>query len=198
MNRREAIKSLGIALGLSLSPALVRALSNPELSVHEKPLDQQYAKLIEVLSELVIPTTDTPGAIAAGVPEFINGIVSNWYTPAERDIFLSGLVDLNAEAQQQYGAPYVDLTEGQQILLLEAAELAASEYQSDDGMAMMLNLDEDLSPFFIKLKELVIVGYYTSEIGASQELNYNPMPMSYKGDIPLTDVGRAWAVDGPL
>jgi hypothetical protein len=49
------------------------------------------------------------------------------------------------------------------------------------------------SPFFTKIKELTVLGYYTSEVGAQQELSYNPMPMRYEGDYDFVKVGKQWS-----
>ncbi len=53
--------------------------------------------------------------------------------------------------------------------------------------------EEPPPPFFSQLKELTVAGYYTSEVGATQELHWNPAPGEYRPDVPLAEVGRTWA-----
>lgn len=49
-------------------------------------------------------------------------------------------------------------------------------------------------PFFRTMKELTVVGYYTSEVGATVELRHEAVPGRYQGCVPFTEVGRTWAV----
>ena len=91
---------------------------------------------------------------------------------------------------------FVELSADQKDKILTQLEFEAGRPNMGGGISLEMNLEEDLSPFFHKLKELVVVGYYTSEIGATQELRYDPMPMEYKGDIPLTEVGRGSSDNG--
>nr|WP_159931264.1 gluconate 2-dehydrogenase subunit 3 family protein [Oceanicoccus sp. KOV_DT_Chl] len=95
-------------------------------------------------------------------------------------------------SRQQLGREYIQLTDEMQDLVLTQMELQGGATPLMDAIDLMPNLKEDRQAFFPKLKELVVVGYYTSEIGATEELRYNPMPMTYKGDIPVTEDTRNW------
>jgi hypothetical protein len=148
--------------------------------------------LIEALAELIIPETDTPGAIAAGVPDFIDQIVSNWYTETERQIFLDGLTAINARCQSEYDQGFVDCSSQQQTDALSHFETLAKGYKPPPRDMFDRNDPED-TPFFTKIKELTVYGYYTSETGATQELRWVPMPGEYLVDYPLSKVGRSWA-----
>jgi len=196
MQRRDAIKTIVALLGSSLSPSLLGALESTEQIIPKGRFSPEQRLQVAMMSERIIPTTDTPGAIAAGVPEFIERIVFQWYTDSERNIFLNGLDLSNQLSQQQLGNLFVDLPSSQQDVVLAQMELQGGAKPLFGGFDMMPNLEEDRSAFFPKLKELVVVGYYTSEIGATEELRYEVMPMEYKGDIPLAEVGRSWATNG--
>ena len=196
MQRRDAIKTIVALLGSSLSPSLLGALESTEQIIPKGRFSPEQRLQVAMMSERIIPTTDTPGAIAAGVPEFIERIVFQWYTDSERNIFLNGLDLSNQLSQQQLGNLFVDLPPPQQDVVLAQMELQGGAKPLFGGFDMMPNLEEDRSAFFPKLKELVVVGYYTSEIGATEELRYEVMPMEYKGDIPLAEVGRSWATNG--
>ena len=196
MQRRDAIKTIVALLGSSLSPSLLGALESTEQIIPKGRFSPEQRLQVAMMSERIIPTTDTPGAIAAGVPEFIERIVFQWYTDSERNIFLNGLDLSNQLSQQQLGNLFVDLPPPQQDVVLAQMELQGGAKPLFGGFDMMANLEEDRSAFFPKLKELVVVGYYTSEIGATEELRYEVMPMEYKGDIPLAEVGRSWATNG--
>jgi hypothetical protein len=196
MLRRDAIKLITAMLGASLSPSLLGALesSQPKTAIGQFTPEQRLQ--VSQMSERIIPTTDTPGAITAGVPEFIERVVFQWYTDTERKIFLNGLELTNLFSGQQLGKLFIELPPEQQDVVLAQMERQGGAKPMFGGFDMLPSLEEDRSAFFPKLKELVVVGYYTSEIGATQELRHEVMPMEYKGDIPLADVGRAWATNG--
>jgi hypothetical protein len=196
MLRRDAIKLITAMLGASLSPSLLGALESSQPKTASGQFTPEQRLQISQMSERIIPTTDTPGAIAAGVPEFIERVVFQWYTDTERKIFLNGLELTNVFSRQQLGKVFVELPPEQQDVVLAQMERQGGAKPMFGGFDMLPSLEEDRSAFFPKLKELVVVGYYTSEIGATQELRHEVMPMEYKGDIPLTDVGRAWATNG--
>jgi len=147
---------------------------------------------LSLVADLIIPETDTPGAIAAGVPDFIDQIVSNWYTETERQIFLDGLVAINARCQSVYGQEFVHCTVRQQTEALSHFEAQARGYKPPPR-DMFDRTDPEDTPFFSKIKELTAYGYYTSEIGATQELRWVPMPGEYLVDYPVSKAGRSWA-----
>lgn len=126
---------------------------------------------IAALADTILPATDTPGAIEAGVPAFIETMLEQWCTASEREVFLAGLDSLDAWCTA-HGAPAFRLASPTQ----RAAALSAAERL----------------PFFTMARELVVVGYYTSKVGATQELQYNPAPGRY-ADISFASVGRQWS-----
>lgn len=197
INRRALLKAMGLAAGAGLSTSCRRALeSGADLSAPPVggTLSTSQLEMIGVLSDLILPETDTPGAVQAGVPAFIHSVVVDWYTPAEQEIFLAGLAELADAAQRRWSAAYVDLDRMQQSRLL--AELEPPSEGSPDGPSLAaLSMPPGASgelPFFLKLKELTVVGYYTSELAARTELDYQPVPGRYDGDARLSATGRQW------
>src|ERR1700675_4287779 len=99
MNRREAIAQIAFLAGGSLASRFAQAALRGT-ALHVAPVQSVFTaeqrSMVERLAELVIPRTDTPGAIDAGVPVFMDQIVTNWYTPVERSIFMDGLASLDA------------------------------------------------------------------------------------------------------
>ena len=198
MDRREILKAAGVLLGVAISPACSRALESGE-DLSRAPvngeLSSQTQRMIEILADLIIPETDTPGAAAAGVPQFIHQIVMDWYTDAERSIFLDGLAALEVAGQANWAKPFIELDEAQQAHLLAALE-PVPESPAEGGNALsaifMPAGAAGEVPFYSKLKELTVLGYYTSEIGSTQELVYLPVPGRYDGDYELAEIGRQW------
>lgn len=194
MNRRELLKYTAAVLGLSASSSLLAGAmagggsNGPKKSI----LGKDQRALVQTIAEIVIPKTDTPGAIEAGVPEFIDLIVSEWYTDNERQIFLAGLTDIDKYCSSEFKANFLACSPQQRNAALSHFEQLASAYKATPGSFFQKSSDEG-TPFFSKIKELTIFGYYTSEVGATQELRYNMMPGQFIGDYPLNKVGRAWA-----
>jgi len=139
-------------------------------------------ELVATVAELIIPATDTPGARSAGVHGFIDQMLTRGYTPEERDHFLAGLADLDARAPG--GSGFLAASPEAQTEILTTLEAEAREARrSGDGPP----------PFFHMMKELTLTGYYTSEVGATQELQYVHVAGSYNGDVPLSEAGRAYS-----
>lgn len=138
-------------------------------------LDAEAMRALSAACERVIPTDDTPGAVAAGVPRFIDHMLSNWYDAPERTRVVSGLQDLDRQARARLGKGFADCTEAQQDTLL--LELDAQGAKSWFGTA----------------KYLTIWGYYTSEIGITRELQQMPAAGRYDGCAPYAPRSRAAA-----
>lgn len=185
MNRRDAIHGIGLLLGAAVTPKVARAVASgftaPSPDRPLRTLTPEQAELVATLTEIIIPATDTPGARAARVDAFIDALLTDIFTRDERDRFTAGLADVDVRARSLAGAPFVASAPLQQIAVLEALEREAR--QVGDGPR----------PFFSWLKELTLVGYYTSEIGASQELVYVHVAGRYDGDVPYRRVGRAYS-----
>jgi hypothetical protein len=135
-------------------------------------------ELMTALSERVMPTTDTPGAIAAGVPQYIEKLLADWAWPDERKPIIAGLDLLDAKSRKDNGVPAAKATPEQQDALLTAA----MNDQFPNGAA-----------FFENFRQLVLTGYYTSEIGMTQEREYLPVPGEYHGDYPYSNVNKVFS-----
>lgn len=192
MQRRDFLQ-IAVMLGGITASGLVRALTQTATAAPATPrlLSEAQRAQIALLAELVIPRTDTPGAIDAGVPAFIEQILSGWYTDTEHRIFMQGLDTLEAEAQQRFGQSFNACTEEQQTTLLAEQEVHARDYQRLHPQPAASAADkpviDEQAPFFSKLKELVVVGYYTSESAALTEMVYLPIPNGYRGEATLVD-----------
>lgn len=153
-------------------------------------LTSDQNELVTVVSELIIPETDTGGAKAARVNEFIDKMLTDWYSEEDKNRFLSGLAQLDARATEAEGKPFTDLATEQQVQLLEQLEAERVRWRE---MVKAGEADSSVPPFFETMRELTIAGYYTSEIGASQELRYEIIFSSYDGNVPYDEIGRAWS-----
>jgi hypothetical protein len=196
MQRRDLLKltaCLGLgATSLSLSRAFAGGVTAGDAPVKRVFTDAQR-RTVKLLSDMIIPPTDTPGAVDAGVPDFIEIIYGEWYREGERASFSAGLADLDAFCQAQSNVAFNNADEALRVAALQEQERLAGEYKPPaSGKFYDLSIDEN-TPFFSKLKELVVLGYYTSEVGATQELVYLPMPGHYDGAYDFSRVGRSWS-----
>lgn len=152
--------------------------------------------IVAAMTEIVIPRTDTPGAIDAGVPNYVELMVSDWLNDAERAIFDAGLADIETRIPGTYGASFDRLDPDQQLEIMQELEEAAADSSWYDFGNVQRDFISD-APFICQLKELTIWGFFTSEVGSKQVLRYNPMPMYFDGDIPLSPDESSWAL-GPM
>jgi hypothetical protein len=188
MQRREAIRLL---LGTAAVPLLPREVLALFQQVHDqlpavpalKTLTPHQDAIVTTMAELIIPQTDTPGAKAVRVNEFIDLILTDWCDHEERSTFLDGLADADKRCQDLYGKDFVDCTAIQQKQLLTQLDEELTEArQEEDTHKHRRRLP--LRPhetFFYSMKQLTLTGYFTSEEGAKQALHYEVIPSRHAG-----------------
>lgn len=190
LTRREALRRLTFLVGGAVSaPALEAVLSGlraePVQSAWSpRALSTEQSDLLVAMVDLILPATNTPGATDAGVHVFVDELLDGWVEAEERDRFLGGLDAVDAEMRETRGVPFLDASPEEQQALLRRLDAAATRARREDA---------DPLPFFATLKEWTLVGYYTSEIGATEELRWSAVPGRYEADVPLSEVGRSWA-----
>lgn len=108
------------------------------------------------------------------MPQFVDRAVADYYEPADAARIKAGLDQIDKDARGAHGAAFTALTSAQQ-------------------MAMLTRYDAQAVGFFRTIKELTTIGYFTSEPGATIALRYDPVPGEYRGCVPLSEIGRAWA-----
>jgi hypothetical protein len=188
MKRRDALKLLAATAALPLLShnafSLFRAVHDDlATSTGLRTLNPHQNATVTTISELIIPQTDTPGAKAARVNEFIDVILTDWYEDQESANFLTGLADVDARSQTLFTKDFVSASPEQQTQLLteldkEVVRQHASprRHQGNPGK----------EEFFASMKQLTLVGYYTSQIGFEQELHESIIPPRHAGCAPLT------------
>jgi len=189
MNRRTVIKST-LALGV------LAASSFPMfkwLSLNKTPdlgLLQSKKDLISELAEMIIPATDTPGAKEAEVAEFIIKIITNCVGIKDKNIFIDGLLDVENYSQNHFGKTFENCLLDERTQILTHFEDKA--YWSNNLMNKIQNKFLG-QPFFSRLKELTVLGYCTSELGATKGLAYDYIPGKFESCIKLSPQQKSWA-----
>ena len=185
MERRDVLKLLAAAAALpALTPdaiAFMQSVHSQAAAQGLKTLNPHQDATVTTIAELIIPQTDTAGAKAAKVNEFIDLILSEWYDEPTRQRFLAGLSDVDRRSQKLFGRKFVECAEAQQIQLLKVLDQEAMAAKFQTG---------DLAPmnFFGMIKKLTLVGYYTSEAGFKNELHRTIIPAGHSGCAPLPGV----------
>lgn len=185
--------------GTLSAPALTYLLSgcDPKKSTEtaeqaeEGFLNDQQQAIVAETAELIIPTTSTPGAKAAGVPAFIVMMLEECYPQADRDSFKAGLKDMEKRSKDKFDKEFMEATPEQQAEVLK--EMAAASVQEATPGAAEGTEDQG-RPFFRLMKELTLLGYFTSEIGATQALAYVPVPGRFDGCMPMEEGQKTWAL----
>lgn len=191
MHRRDAIRNVAILLGTAISASTLSALesctgSAPKNYDLHKP---ETKALLAEIAETIIPTTSTPGAKAAKVDEFIVVMMNDCYKKSDQEVFLDGLKKIDAASQKQFKKNFMDITPEQRTELLTQIDKERVEYNKRKDKK-----EGDPTHYFQYLKELTLLGYFTSKEGATQALRYVPVPGKYEGCIPYKKGDKAWAV----
>lgn len=196
MQRREVIRVLLGTAALSVLPNDVFGLLR---QVHDqlpatpalKTLNPHQDASVTALAELIIPQTDTPGAKAARVNEFIDLILTEWYDPEDRSHFLSGVDGVDTQSRDLFGKDFVDCSSTQQKQLLTALDEELTEMKQAEVHAPRRGRFQRYASaeksFFFAMKQLTLVGYFTSEEGAKQALHYEIIPSGHTGCAPIEE-----------
>jgi hypothetical protein len=156
-SRRDTLRALG---SLAALPFLSRLEIDRLLALGHRALTPAQHEIVEAAAERIIPRTATPGATDAGVADFIDVMLADWYSQAERDRFVAGVTALERRG-------FARMTVEQQTQLLQTFDSARS-----DG------------DWFAMLKHLTVWGYYTSRVGVVDELRVQLNPGRYDGNAP--------------
>ncbi|WP_266171198.1 gluconate 2-dehydrogenase subunit 3 family protein [Dyella subtropica] len=196
MNRREWLKCFSaLAVGAVTAPSLLAvfdayaAAQTPGTS--PQFFSQAQSSLVAAVADIMIPRTDTPGALDAGVPGFIDQMFQNVYTKAEQERYLHAL----AAFDKAGGKPFLQLENAQRKALVtrlhhEATTKAKAKEPGTSPEA----------EFVLMTKKLTMLGFFMSEPGCTQVLQYAAVPGAYHADVPLSQAGngKAWAVETEL
>jgi gluconate 2-dehydrogenase gamma chain len=187
LDRRDLFTGAAALLGAELVAPLAKALAAettatpmaPGFGASHTALTADQRSLVAAISERIIPTTDTPGAIAAGVPGYIEMMLADWYEPTDCNDFMTGLGVLEGHARVGFNRAFVGLAPEEQDLILTEA--------------MTGRISGLPNGFFEHCRQLTVLGYYTSEIGCKQERVYLPVPGRYDGKYPYAQVRRVFS-----
>lgn len=180
LNRRAALFT-GLAAAWAIPIVAAAQGAQAVLTWRPQGVTEAQARTLAAACERIMPPTSTPGAGAFGVPQYVDRAVATWCEPADAERMRAGLTRLDADARAKFGVAFAAASAEQQDAILRDVEAEA-------------RLALGRGPhFFLLLRELATGGYFHSEQGATKVLRYDPVPGDYRGCVPLSEIGRAWA-----
>lgn len=179
-SRRDVLLSItAVAVGMTLSPARIWAAAQDA-----KAKITPARPLLDDLCDAVIPATNTAGARMAGVSAFVELAAAHGLNDTSEVL----LTKFAAALDELADGAYLQQSQERRRALLADIDVRAFAKPADDTLPEVLRE-------WPKLKGLIIIGYYTSEIGGSQELRYVLVPGRFDPDVPLQPGDRAWSSD---
>lgn len=199
MNRRELLKMIAAATGSAMIGGeffLTGCKSNSTANV---AFTEENIAFLDEVAETILPQTGTPGAKAAGVGRFMTVMVNDAYTKEDQEIFHKGLNILEDECEKMHNVEFMKATPEQRKQLLikidnetrdyvkkQTEQLNEQKQKQKQGQERNTNDFKTLTMpnhYFQQLKQLAIFGYFTSEVGRTKAMRYDPVPGKYEGVI---------------
>ena len=190
MQRRDVLKMLAAGAAIPVfSPPVFAFFREAQAQVGSayklRTLNPHQNSTVVTMTDLIIPETDTPGAKGARVNEFIDVILTEWATDEERQHFADGLADVDKQSNELYGKDFIDAAQAQQVALLRAMDDVSAAQRGEQRQKhgnTVPEMDKQLKGNFYDIfKGITLHGYYTSEIGFTQELKLQIIPGGQHG-----------------
>jgi hypothetical protein len=210
MERRDLLKWIGVITGTAVvGGELFLTGCKTEAKVPSLPLSAADITLLDEIAETIIPKTNTPGAKEAEVGKFIDIILRDCYDTSDQATFLVGLADIQKKSAEKYKKDFIALTADQKKELLtsldaEAKQVLANIRSGKPSSAVIMNVDtaaynkeaKEINKvhYFTMMKQLTLLGFFTSKPGATEALRHVAVPGKYDGCIDYKKGDRAWAV----
>ncbi|EEI93150.1 hypothetical protein HMPREF0765_1287 [Sphingobacterium spiritivorum ATCC 33300] len=188
MNRRDAIERVALLMGGTIVGAnlFLEGCKRPASPDIKQLFEAESVDFIGDLAEAILPRTKTPGAKEAGVGEVIPVIVRDCYTNDEQKIFLEGLAMIDSRAKKELGHEFQKLEKKDQTLFVNKLDKESKEYEGK-------RKEKDPPHFFTLFKQLTLLTFFSSKLGATEVLRYVKIPGKFDGDYPYKKGDRAWA-----
>ena len=190
MDRRKAVKAVAVIMGGAFSASTLSMMLD-SCTTATKPTNgndfsSDEKKIVERMSDIIIPRTDTPGAVDAGAPAFVMMMMNECHTAEDQKKFHDGLMAFDKECKEKSGASFLKLSPEKQEEVVKRLDATALDKKNKKSS------DEEFV-FYRNLKALTLLGFFTSEPGATKTLRYAQVPGHYEGCIPYHEGDKAWA-----
>lgn len=187
LTRRTALKRAAVFLGGTMTVTQLGLLSRGVAAMSEDEgarfLEANQFLMLRQLVDLIVPETDTPGAVGARVHRFIDLMLAEWASPARQSRYVAGLEDIDRQALVLGSKGFAETPKTGQLELLRQLDDEAFAPGAPDT-------------FFRELKKMTLFAYYSSETGATEELRFQRIPGDYQPCLAIEEDGRAWFWNG--
>ena len=187
MQRREILRRVAWMLGGAISaPAALAILQgcsakDPAVSATAfKPkflTAPSHMDIVTEIAEIMIPKTDTSGAKDAGVPAFIDLVLADVYSKDAQDRFTTGLAEFAATVTSA-AKPFLEQEPAQRVAIVQQSLVSALEGEHNP------------KPFILMARELTLLGFFTSRVGITENMEYVAVPTAYHGCVPLSQMKK--------
>jgi hypothetical protein len=196
MKRRDLLKMIAAATGTAFVGSNVLAYTVlPMQDSKDSGYSKDEVAFFNEVGESIIPRTDTPGAKDANVGSIMAIMLSDCYSPAQRQAFNDGIASIKSQAKTRYAKDFLLLTSEQRLALLSSLDEEANMHNKKMALAETQDSEDGsaLPHYFSMIKQLVLFSFFSSEVGATKVLRYVAIPGSYDGDLPYKKGDKAWA-----
>lgn len=186
MNRRDALKSVVMLMGGTMVGAnVILTGCSPEDRIEGLDFSAKDLVYMDEIGEAIIPTTDTPGAKAVGIGSFMAMMVTDTYNKEQQQTFIDGLNNLKKDFKSDTGKNFMDASVDERTAYLnQVKQQATNDFGEGENRFAYVNM----------LRDLTVLGYFTSEIGATQALRYVETPGRYDPCVDYKKGDKAWAI----
>lgn len=197
MKRREALRKMTLAGSAAvMAPAALSLLQSCQsvsrVTWEPEFFTQEEALFVQQFVDLLLPTTDTPGAVDVKVDIFIDKLAAHIYDEEGQKSLRENIAQFNADCKESFGDVFTRLDRDTQGKVFEQAEKEGGKFNS--GVWGTAVGDQEPISFYRNLKSTAIGAYFSSQEIGQNVLNYDPIPAGYNGCIPLSDVGKRWSL----
>lgn len=155
--------------------------------------------LLDEIAETILPETSTPGAKAARTGAFMALMVTDAYTDRDQAVFRDGMRALDEACRTATGGGFLQATPAQRLAVLEVLD-REQRTTAEERVSFRTRYpapsppaDETAPHYFRMMKELALLGYFTSEIGYTKAMRYIESPGRFDADVPLAPGETSWA-----
>ncbi len=186
MNRREAVWRIALLMGGAMVGSEVLLRGQTLADTKSAPgFSPNELTLLDGIGDTIIPETQIPGAKAVQIGAFMAMMVTDCYNDQQHAVFRDGLVKIDAAANARFGHAFLQCTPGQRTDLANALD-------AEQRTRFSKNPKDDPVHYFRMMKELTVLGYFSSEIGCTQAVRYIEVPGAFHGDVPYKKGDPAW------
>ena len=186
MERREAVQYISLLLGGTLVGSNAFLTGCKTKTGKQTNFDEDDIAYLNEVANTILPETSTPGAKAAMVGQFMTVMINDSYEEKDQKIFHDGMKKLNDLSEKTYDGSFMKINEKQRHELLVKLDQEQKEYMKNKKK-------EEPSHYFRMMKELTMLGYFTSEIGCTKARRYVESPGKYDGCVPYKKGDKAFA-----